>query len=408
MPTQIKGQPTGAEVIGRLKAEGRPVLLAFSCGKDSLGAWCALRDAGIEVIPAYLWYLPDLAFVEEELGHYEELFGTRIHRYPHPSFYRWVSEGVYQTPARLRAIAELDVVAPDYDQTWAAIRDDLGLPQDTWVADGVRAADSIVRRASFVRNGVMKRTTRKVSPIADMLKAELMDLLDRHGVGLPCDYRIWGRSFDGIDYRFVEPMRRELPEDFARVREWFPLVDAELVRGAELARERPATAAEVDGDTDYQRRNRAEARRRATATDGNAVMCVCFRDRASRARWDAVVGTDSCIVSHEAVEEAFAPVCDGRRAQRPAEPRLGRLGRSPISALPQTDSLEADSMAEASCIRDHIMVRGVRGGAFTDTDDYVCVWFRDSAQMDGFLRTRRLMRYGRLYLDGSAWMRSVR
>ena len=105
MPTVIKGQPTSAEVLERLRAEGRPVLLAFSCGKDSLGAWCALRDAGIEVVPAYLWYLPHLAFVDEELEHYERLFGTKIHRYPHPSFYRMVAEGVDQTPARLRAIA---------------------------------------------------------------------------------------------------------------------------------------------------------------------------------------------------------------------------------------------------------------------------------------------------------------
>ena len=68
MPTQIKGQPTGAEVIARLKDEGRPVLLAFSCGKDSLATWCALRDAGVAVVPVYLWYLPRLSFVDEAIS----------------------------------------------------------------------------------------------------------------------------------------------------------------------------------------------------------------------------------------------------------------------------------------------------------------------------------------------------
>ena len=407
MPTAIKGQPTGVEVIDRLKAEGRPVLLAFSCGKDSLGAWCALKDAGIEVIPAYLWYLPHLAFVDEELAHYEGLFGTKIHRYPHPSFYRMVAEGVDQTPARLRAIAELDIMEPSYEDTWAAIKDDLGLPQDTWVADGVRAADSIVRRASFVRNGVMKRTTYKVSPIADMLKAELVELLDRHGVDLPCDYHIWGRSFDGIDYRFVEPMRRELPEDYDYLRRWFPLVDVELERGAAIAAERPAKVDDAEGDTDYQRRNRAEQRRRARATDGNAVMCVCFGDRRSRDRWRSIVG-DGGIVPGSRVMGAFPAVCDGRRAQRPAEPRFGRLGRSPLEALAPSDSLEADSLAEADCILSALEGAKGRGHAFTDTEDYVCAWFRDHEELDGFLRTRRLMRFGRLYVDGTAWMRSIR
>lgn len=407
MPTVIKGQPTSAEVLERLRAEGRPVLLAFSCGKDSLGAWCALRDAGIEVVPAYLWYLPHLAFVDEELEHYERLFGTKIHRYPHPSFYRMVAEGVDQTPARLRAIARLDIIEPSYEDTWSAIKDDLGLPQGTWVADGVRAADSIVRRASFVRNGVMKRTTHKVSPIADMLKAELMDLLDRHGVDLPCDYGIWGRSFDGIDYRFVEPMRQELPNDYAYLRRWFPLVDVEIERGAALASEVPQKADDADGDTAYQRRNSAERRRRAVATDGNSVMCVCFGDRRSHDKWRAIVG-DGDIVRGSRVVDAFPAVCDGRRAQRPAEPRFGRLGRSPLYSLQPSDSLERDSLAEADCILSEIEGARPSGHAFTDTDDFVCVWFHDHEQLDSFLRTRRLMRFGRLYIDGTSWMRSMR
>lgn len=407
MPTQIKGQPTGAEVIARLKDEGRPVLLAFSCGKDSLGAWCALRDAGVEVVPVYLWYLPQLAFVEEELRCYERAFGSRIHRYPHPSFFRLIANGVDQPPARLRPIAELDIIVPSYVDTWSAIKDDLELPEDTWVADGVRAADSIVRRASFVKNGVMKRATRKVSPVADMLKAELMDLLDSHGIDLPIDYGIWGRSFDGIDFRFVEPMSRELPDDYAYLRRWFPLVDVELVRGEALSKSAINRVDAKAGESDYARRNRAEARRRAVATDGNSVMCVCFGDRRGHDKWRGLVG-DGKIVSGDIVEAAFAPSCDGRRAQRPAEPRFGRLARSPLMALTQTGDLEADSLAEADCMLSHIESASPGGRTFTDTDDYVCVWFRSHDELDNFLRTRRLMRFGRLYVDGCAWMRSVR
>lgn len=51
MPTIIKGQPTSAEIRKRLKAEGRPVVLSCSLGKDSLAAWVALEDEGIEVVP---------------------------------------------------------------------------------------------------------------------------------------------------------------------------------------------------------------------------------------------------------------------------------------------------------------------------------------------------------------------
>ena len=48
MPTIIKGQPTSAEVRATLAAEGRPVLVAFSTGKDALACELALQDAGID------------------------------------------------------------------------------------------------------------------------------------------------------------------------------------------------------------------------------------------------------------------------------------------------------------------------------------------------------------------------
>ena len=82
----------------KLAADGRPVLLAFSCGKDSIAAWLAMRDMGIEVVPAYLYYVPGLRFVDEELDYFEQKFQTRIKRYPHPSLYRWLNNAVFQLP----------------------------------------------------------------------------------------------------------------------------------------------------------------------------------------------------------------------------------------------------------------------------------------------------------------------
>ena len=120
--------------------------------------------------------------------------------------------------------------SPKYAQLWSLIKDDLGLPQDTWVADGVRAADSIVRRASFVRHGVIKPSSHKVSPIADWLKGEVMECIERRGVELPVDYGLFGRSFDGLDYRFVKPLRDKRPDDYARLLEIYPLVELDIRR----------------------------------------------------------------------------------------------------------------------------------------------------------------------------------
>lgn len=235
MPTVIKGQPTSAEVCTRLAAEERPVLLAFSTGKDALAAELALRDAGVETVLAYMYPVPGLRFVEETLAQQEEMLGKPIARYPHPSLWRMLNALVFQPPERCAIIEAARMPTVEYDRMWQLIRSDLGMPESTWVADGVRAADSIVRRASFVKHGVMKPAKRKVSPIADWLKGEVLERIEREGWALPIDYEWFGRSFDGVDYRFLEPLSRFAPDDYEMVLDWFPLADLEIMRARMVA-----------------------------------------------------------------------------------------------------------------------------------------------------------------------------
>lgn len=229
MPTVIKGQPTSQEVIAKLKSENKPVLLQFSCGKDSIATWCALEEAGIEVIPAYLYIVPNLEFIFDELEYFEKIFNTPILFFPHPAFYMFLRNAVAQAPERLGIIEAMNIPKISFDDTWNAIRKYLGA-EDLWLADGVRAADSIVRRASLVCHGVMKESSKKVSPIADWLKNEVMAAINKRGIKLPIDYEIFGRSFDGLDYRFIAPMKKYLPEDYKILETWFPMLEADIVR----------------------------------------------------------------------------------------------------------------------------------------------------------------------------------
>ncbi len=236
MPSIVRGQPTSAEVRDTLAAEGRPVLVAFSGGKDAIAANIALRDHGIETVLAYLYYIPGrapnrtLAFVEDGLKALEDAFQQQVHRYPHPSLFRWLNNLVFQPPERITTIVAAQLPQLEYQQVWEVIREDLGLDADTWVADGVRASDSIMRRTSFVKHGVMKRHLLKVSPIHDWLQREVYDAIEAKGIALPVDYELFGRSYDGLDYRFLKPMSERFPDDYARVLEWFPLAELELAR----------------------------------------------------------------------------------------------------------------------------------------------------------------------------------
>lgn len=230
MPTVIKGQPKSSEIRQRLKAEGRPVMLSCSLGKDSLAAWCALEEDGIEVVPVYFWSIPGLPMIEESIAKIEGVFGVEIHQYPHPRWSRTLNNCVFQSPDHLSVIEAAQLVEMTYETERPLILEDLGLPEDTWECDGVRACDNPYRRASLTKHGIMKLTTRKASVIADWTKAEVMGALEKRGIGLPPDYELFGRSFDGLDMRFMKPLREKRPQDFEIVRKWYPLIKADELR----------------------------------------------------------------------------------------------------------------------------------------------------------------------------------
>lgn len=212
------------------------MLVAFSGGKDAIATNLALREDGIETVLAHLYLVPGpetaqpLNFVKESLDQMEDAFGQRIYRYPHPSLPRWLNGFVFQPWDRVETITAANLWEYSYADIWKHVKNNLGLEPDTWIADGVRAADSIVRRASLSKHGCMKPSSGKVSPIADWLKREVMDAIDASNVELPIDYELFGRSFDGLDYRFLKPIHDNLPDDWAQILEWFPYAEMELLR----------------------------------------------------------------------------------------------------------------------------------------------------------------------------------
>lgn len=225
-------EPTPSEeVIRQVRAEFGPrTLLSFSCGKDAIASWVAIRDHFDEVVPYHLYLVPGLEFVEEALAYYEGVFGCRIIRLPHPTLYRWLNGGLFQTPGRAKVIeaARLDNHSYIDCHDWAC--KEAGLPLTVLSATGVRAADSPMRRMAMVRHGAINRRKKLFYPIWDWRKDRLVDAIERSGIRLPVDYEMFGRSFDGLDLRFLAPLKRHRPADYRRVLEWFPLAEMEIYR----------------------------------------------------------------------------------------------------------------------------------------------------------------------------------
>ena len=226
---------TSAELCEQMAQECDTAILAFRCGKDSIAAWLQMRKYFKRIVPYYCYLVPELEFVEKSLKYYEDFFGCHIYRLPHASLYRLLRNLVFQPPQNVSKIADAPLVDDNYDDTMIGeiIRARANLPYDAYVGNGVRMADSPMRRLGIKNHGAVNHSQGKFYPIYDWKKADIIAALDEANVKLPIDYKLFGRTFDGIDYRFLKPIKDNFPRDYERIITWYPLAELELFRRGE-------------------------------------------------------------------------------------------------------------------------------------------------------------------------------
>ena len=205
-------------------------LLAFSAGKDSIVAWLKLRRYFRKVVPYYLYTVPNLEFIEKSLRYYEDWFDCHIIRMPHPALYRMWNQFVDQAPENLKIIEEAQLPHFTEWHTCDLIRKTDKELQTAYVANGVRSADSIVRRNSMLKHGQVNHKDMKYFPVFDYKKEDMIRALETSGIALPIDYEWFGRSFDGIDYRFTSVLQEHSPHDYERLKQAFPMLELDILR----------------------------------------------------------------------------------------------------------------------------------------------------------------------------------
>lgn len=223
-------QKSSAILREKLGIKQEKVLLAFSRGKDSIAAWLALRDAGVEVIPYHMNPIPGAKFISESLAYFEDFFGQKIYDYPHPNFYNNFFGLAFQPPYRHKILQACEFPGVSFKDTEDLLREEHGLSSRAWVCDGVRAADSPIRRLVMTKHGVMRSQTGHFSCIYDWRKQAVVKVMEAYNVQLPKEYELFGRSYDGYDYRFIKPLKDHMPEDYKILKHWFPLIDVEIAR----------------------------------------------------------------------------------------------------------------------------------------------------------------------------------
>ena len=177
-----------------------------------------------------MYTVPNLEFVEKSLRYYEDWFGCHIIRMPHPALYRMWNNFTDQAPENLRIIEE--AMLPHFTDwhTCDLIRQTDPALKNAYQANGVRSADSIVRRQSMIKHGQVNHKDMKYFPVFDYKKEDMIRELEAAKIALPIDYEWFGRSFDGIDYRYTSVLKEKAPEDFERIKQAFPMIELDILR----------------------------------------------------------------------------------------------------------------------------------------------------------------------------------
>lgn len=222
---------------------GDTVILAFSRGKDAIGAWIQLRRHFERIIPVYRLSVPGGTPLEREsLGYYEQFFGAKIHTHTFSQFYYDLFTSTFQTPACTDSFVDahedaiwLAQEAHQKERMLDALRNEYGCP-GAFVATGVKACDSYRRRMTVEKHGSLNAKDRSFMPVFDWSNDRLADEIDAAGVALPQDYALFGCTLDGISEKWLAGLHEHRPEDFETYCKFYPFAPAILVRHLNNAR----------------------------------------------------------------------------------------------------------------------------------------------------------------------------
>lgn len=194
--------------------------------------WLYLRDKGFRLIPYFLHWVPGLSYVEKALDYYENFFQCEIIRLPHPLFYNMVRTHAFATPESVGAVRALGLQEIDYADCDDVIAGSLHLiDPPPFCAIGMRSADNMERRRLIQQQGPIGiKRRRYLYAIWDWTVDQVADIIVRNNCLLPADYKYWGRTISAFHYQYLAPLRQYFPSDYERIRQWFPLIEAEFFR----------------------------------------------------------------------------------------------------------------------------------------------------------------------------------
>ena len=204
--------------------------LGFSRGKDSVCAWLYLRKFFRTVIPFHCCLAPNLRFSEQALKYYEYEFETHILRMQDSSLHADIRRLVYQFGMDEKLIDVYGFYDYNKHDIMDLLRKLYALP-NAWCAFGINASDSIERRI-YVQNIQGKNPQHKTFyPCWNWPHDKIISTCKESGLKLAPEYNFVNRSIAGMpSVYWLEELRRNYPDDYAKIERWYPLCWASIMR----------------------------------------------------------------------------------------------------------------------------------------------------------------------------------
>ena len=228
-----KRWPHGPAFIEQMREKiGPKCIVAFSSGKDAVAMSVAMKPHFEELIPFCCYYVPGLKIMDEALDYYEtELFGGPIIRMPHPVLISWLAQLRYQTPESAKRVVAANLPSSiTFPGIVAEIEKTHGIEPKTLYAVGARSGEFFSRAIQVKNHGGVWAASQQWWPVWEKTRQEVLDTISGAGLKLSREYDLFQTSFCGLDYGFMERIKRFEPEDWDAITRTFPLIDAELQR----------------------------------------------------------------------------------------------------------------------------------------------------------------------------------
>jgi len=212
---------------------GGVTLLAFSGGKDSLACWLYLLDCGFDTIrPFHCSAIPGIQYVDKGLTYYEQWFETSIHRYLQGENQYNLANRIYQPFQDLELLDALDFWDYTIDNVADLHGEALGMAEDTvWLAKGICMFDNVNRITQMNRCLGQEDDKQIFYPIWDWKPTQVTEYISRFDISLSLDYLLDKTSLEGLPLVGTLLKMKELfPQDYERVKLFFPLIEAKLAR----------------------------------------------------------------------------------------------------------------------------------------------------------------------------------